>query len=271
MSILLDALKKSESQRQLGTTPDIYTNVDLPSSENAAEQHWMPLSMLVLSAVAIAWFGWQQYREPPMSTDSPQLVATAATDADTGIVREDADSDSARTPVESLQTGGREQAEPQEQHGGDQSVVGEARKSPNRKQSLSRSVGEYKAPPDKPRPDQAAASEETVVSVVPVKPAPEEAAQARARVATRKQPSPVEPVTSEPISFWAIPQALRDGMPEIRIMVLVYAQTPEDRFVLINGQRLKEKDELASGVVLDEIRRDGAVFKYRNYRFLVKN
>lgn len=271
MSILLDALKKSESQRQLGTTPDIYSNAELPSSENATEQQWIPLSMLVLSAVAIAWFGWQQYREPPMSTGSPPPAATAATDAEAGIVREGAGLDSVRTPVESLQSGGKEQPKPQEQSVGDQAVAGEPRKSPNRKQSLSKSVSEYKAPPDKPRSDQAEASSETVVSAVPVKPAPETATQALARVAARKQPSPVEQVTSEPISFWAIPQALRDGMPEIRITVLVYAQMPEDRFVLINGQRLKEKDELASGVVLDEIRRDGAVFKYRKYRFLVKS
>ena len=52
--------------------------------------------------------------------------------------------------------------------------------------------------------------------------------------------------------------------------MLVYAEKPEDRFLLINGQRLVEKEELTAGVVLEEIRRDGAVFRYRNYRFLVK-
>jgi general secretion pathway protein B len=60
-------------------------------------------------------------------------------------------------------------------------------------------------------------------------------------------------------------------MPEIRITVLVFAQTPEDRFVLINGQRLKEKEEVAPGILIDEIRRDGVVFSYRKYRFLVKS
>ena len=80
----------------------------------------------------------------------------------------------------------------------------------------------------------------------------------------------MKPNQSEPISFWQVPQALRDGLPELRITVLVYAEAPEDRFVLINGQRMVEKEELISGVVLDEIRRDGAVFLYRNYRFLVK-
>jgi hypothetical protein len=52
--------------------------------------------------------------------------------------------------------------------------------------------------------------------------------------------------------------------------VLVYAESPEDRFVLVGGQRLVEKDEVDTGVVLDEIRRDGAVFLFRSYRFLVK-
>jgi len=64
MSILLDALKKSETQRQLGKTPTIHTAVEAPDAARATEQQWIPLSMLALSAVAIAWFGWQQFREP---------------------------------------------------------------------------------------------------------------------------------------------------------------------------------------------------------------
>jgi hypothetical protein len=59
-------------------------------------------------------------------------------------------------------------------------------------------------------------------------------------------------------------------MPDLRITVLVYADSPEDRFVLVSGRRLVEQDTL-EGVLLDEIRRDGAVFQYRNYRFLVRN
>ena len=75
---------------------------------------------------------------------------------------------------------------------------------------------------------------------------------------------------AEPISFWQMPQSLRDGMPEFKISVLVYAENPQDRFLLINGQRLLEKEELDSGVVLDEIQPDRAVFRYRIYKFFVK-
>jgi hypothetical protein len=55
-------------------------------------------------------------------------------------------------------------------------------------------------------------------------------------------------------------------MPELKIMVLVYAEEAEDRFLLINGQRLVENEELEEGLLLEEIRREGAVFTYRNYR-----
>ncbi len=75
----------------------------------------------------------------------------------------------------------------------------------------------------------------------------------------------------KPISYWELPQGIRDNLPEIKITVLVYAENPDDRFLLSNGQRMVEKDELDGGLVLDEIRKDGAVFLYRNYRFLVKS
>jgi len=82
--------------------------------------------------------------------------------------------------------------------------------------------------------------------------------------------SRLEPHIAEPISYWELPQGIRDNLPEIKITVLVYSDKPGDRFLLTNGQRMAEKDELQNGVVLDEIRRDGAVFLYRKYRFLVK-
>jgi general secretion pathway protein B len=82
--------------------------------------------------------------------------------------------------------------------------------------------------------------------------------------------SRVEPHIAEPISYWELPQGVRDNLPDFNITVMVYADNPADRFLLIDGDRLVEKEEWDSGVVLDEIRRDGAIFKYRKYRFLVK-
>jgi len=67
-----------------------------------------------------------------------------------------------------------------------------------------------------------------------------------------------------------LPDAIRADVPEITFSVLVYAADPADRFVLINGQRLGEGDSLKPGLVVKEIRRDGVVFSYRLYQFLVE-
>ena len=54
----------------------------------------------------------------------------------------------------------------------------------------------------------------------------------------------------------------------MKITVLVYAEQPEERFVLVNGQRLYEGEELQAGLVLSEVRREGVVFSFRRYRFI---
>lgn len=71
------------------------------------------------------------------------------------------------------------------------------------------------------------------------------------------------------IDYRQLPGDVRAQLPEFQITVLVYAEQPADRFILVNGSRQVEGDELQPGLVLQEIRRDGAVYSYRRYRFLV--
>jgi general secretion pathway protein B len=86
-------------------------------------------------------------------------------------------------------------------------------------------------------------------------------------VAATRESRPHEPA---PISYWELPDAVRADVPEIKYSVLVYDTDPSQRFVLINGQRLAEGDSVQPGLVVREIRRDGVVFSYRLYRFLVE-
>lgn len=250
MSILLEALRKSEQSRRLGETPNLGTPVEGNASQEGSTERIVPLLLIVLSATVMAWFGWQQLvrPEPVDSTAEPAVVSSrepseparvpATVDADAGESR-------ARTPTEDFQ----------------------ARRStlPSERQELQQSVEEFvaeqdsepeSAPPDAPI---VADAEDAVTKLREDQEPPEPAVDPG-----------VKPHIAEPISFWALPQGVRDALPEIRITVLVYAEEPADRFLLSNGQRLVEKDELDSGLVLEEIRRDGAVFTYRKYRFLVK-
>lgn len=256
MSILLEALKKSEQQRQLGQIPTLQTGIEGQASPQLTLNHWIPLSLMALSAGVMIWFGWLQFRDP----DSGSVPAVAATVTQSAVEQQP------RTLTESFQSDGEDLSTAAV------SPSPAPREIEDDRARLARSFNDFKKPGDDadtaaPVNNQAAETEQ------PSTPLAEPEATATQSGQSRVEPgqSKLEPHIAEPISYWELPQGVRDSLPEIKITVLVYAEKPDDRFLLTNGQRLVEKDELQSGVVLDEIRRDGAVFLYRKYRFLVKS
>lgn len=278
MSILLNALKKSEAQRQVGGPPDIHAPGDVSPGRRTAGYRWLPLLMLVVSAAVIAWFGWQQYGPPDEAMDTDAQIVSEAESAPVQALQETASDAPSGTAGDT----------PGESSGAPVAVVNfppkKDQEAQQRKQQLSRSFTQFEAEPKsesggdnrvepEAETDEFAELESTVREIAQVESADSRTRAEPQRRASRSEPqdsASMEKEESEPISFWQVPQNLRDNMPEIRITVLVYAEQPEDRFLLVNGVRLVEKEELASGITLDEIRRDGAVFLYRNYRFLVK-
>ena len=114
-------------------------------------------------------------------------------------------------------------------------------------------------------PDPARPEQKTTVGLP--EPGSKPAATNKTAKAESKSYHPGEPA---PIGYWELPDSIRAEVPEIKFSVLVYAADPEDRFVLINGQRLGEGDSAQPGLEVKEIRREGVVFSYRLYQFLVE-
>lgn len=257
MSILLDALKKSERQRQLGQTPTLQTLSAEQPQASESFSHWVPLSMLLISVCVMSWFGWQQLR-PPVTAILPSEGV-----ADTQPARPEmspGEESGPRTLTESYRPDDTKPG------GVDESQQGSDVANEENRARLSRSVSEFTSAES--GPEVAVQTRDPANEAAPATPPPADIEPATRQETSRNQP--VKPHVSEPVSFWELPQGVRDTLPEIKITVLVFSDQQEDRFILTNGQRLVEKDELQSGLVLDEIRRDGAVFLYRNYRFLVK-
>ena len=253
MSILLDALKKSEAQRQLGETPTLRTPV--PEDDPGADQDhtWVPAAMIVLTLGIITWIGLQQF-----SRDGVVLEPVAQTTNETGAAvvsapeskgAEENPGRTATTPVKDFQAEEGLQAS---------RSVPESRKD-EAFARIRQSTGT--AAPDESRdaaPESSVADAQALDSDPDSPPAP-------------PQEQLINPYESEILSYWQIPQALRETMPEMHITVLVFAAKPEDRFVLIDGERLRENEELSSGLLLEEIQNDRAIFTYKNYRFHVKS
>ncbi len=273
MSILLDALKKSEAQRQLGTTPTLHSNMDGGSAETGNGVTWVTAVMLLLAAGIIGWLGWQQFRAPAdMGQVAQQSVAAPSTAGAVTAAEEQqgGQQDTALdSPVKSFSQA-EPAAEPATRRRSSGKNVEELR------QKLGTSVKSYSAA------DEPSSSGTPPAQTGPeaVSPASKLTAAVPAGSAAGPSPETRQPVASDPaseaietntISYWQLPQSIRDRMPEMRITVLVFAENPDDRFVLMNGQRLRENDELEGGVLLEEIQRTQAIFSYRNYRFHVKS
>ena len=245
MSILLEALRKSEKNQNPPEAPDIHSEDE--SARNAESIQTGPLAiLLVLALFASGWFVWNQYQapegvyQPPvtLSNNKPAGSDTQATEIATAAVETPQASSSsevagkpverATTPVESYQ----------------QAVKDISKAKPAKKK------------PATPANVQAVA-----------KPVPE---TKKSRPVVKKSSVKPRPLEPEPITYWELPDSVRTDVAEIKFSVLVYAKQPEDRFVLINGQRLTEGDSVQPGLVIEEIHRDGVIFSYRLYRFLVE-
>jgi general secretion pathway protein B len=60
-----------------------------------------------------------------------------------------------------------------------------------------------------------------------------------------------------------------DALPELHLDVHVYATNPADRFVYINMRKYREGSQLQEGPTLERIRRDGVVLNSQGIRFLL--
>lgn len=59
------------------------------------------------------------------------------------------------------------------------------------------------------------------------------------------------------------------NLPELRLDLHVYAMTPEQRFVFLNMQKLQEGDSMSQGVRVENITPDGVVLEYQGKRFVI--
>jgi general secretion pathway protein B len=63
--------------------------------------------------------------------------------------------------------------------------------------------------------------------------------------------------------------AANGGLPELRVDMHTYAVRPQDRFVLINMQKAREGDMLPQGVRVESITPDGVVVSHNGSQFLL--
>jgi general secretion pathway protein B len=244
MSYILDAIRKSDMQRQRGAAPTLLTSHE-PS---AASRRAMPVvygilgAVLLIVGVAIGWLRPWQAAPAPTNIASNVAAAPAAEPAPLPSM-----------PPELLR---RVEHEPV------------AAKSATPPASVPGKAAPVPAatPIATPAPSQAVAL-----------PAPAPAAPAATAIAPAPVPAIVVPGTAKPasepapesriISFAELPPNIRDEIPRMSIAVHAYSKEPRNRLVTIDNRLLHEGDDAGSGIRLEQITPDGMVFDYKGYRF----
>lgn len=76
MSLILEALRKSEAERRRGHAPDVATELPpVPAARTTALPGWWPMALLLAALALLAgWWGW---RERPAPTFDPVTVGNA--------------------------------------------------------------------------------------------------------------------------------------------------------------------------------------------------
>jgi general secretion pathway protein B len=252
MSYILDALRKSEQQRQ-ATNPDSVTDrilVNQPQHKQRSTK-WI-IALVISNLLAIGYFAWfftqKKTQEPPqkiatnpdnqaLQPSKPQLPAILAPENNT-----------AQKPNQPLDS----QLKPT---------------SPSIAQLIeARKVAEIQQP-IKQIPEKKPIT--TVKKELPK----------RAGTAPTIRPQPSFPLPEEPaylpvkkgiLAVDDLPYEVRNTLPNLNINVFSYAQQPEDRFVIIDMVKYKTGQHIKGSVLLKEIRPDSIILQYGGNTFRIE-
>jgi general secretion pathway protein B len=306
MSYILDALKKSQRERELGQVPRLQAPVFDEPLEQTRAQRWI-IATFALAALAAVLAAYAALRPPianapevseaevesapesesPASsanTEEPVVVDSAVDravdNALAALPRADADH-----VGETGGTADDRDAEPQVlvvpappkpgerlPRGADElrrAVLGvDAASSPEPRKLTQ---------PKAPVPEHAPVPPELIAEIEAFKRTFREeggrGSAARAETASKSAERRTQPATqaAPPLRDRPAPlsSSLRRELPPFSMTVHVYDPDPARRFVYLNGSKLREGELARDGFFVEEVRADGAVLRYDAHRFFL--
>jgi len=82
---------------------------------------------------------------------------------------------------------------------------------------------------------------------------------------------PATPIASAPAIFEReqLPQEMRAALPPLVVSGAIYSPRAQDRTLIVDGRLYRENDAIAPNLSLERIEQKSAIFRYRGYRFQV--
>ncbi|MBB5014645.1 general secretion pathway protein GspB [Rehaibacterium terrae] len=262
MSLILEALRKSEAERRLGQVPDLLA--PLPAQavppRRRARRGLLFAGALIAVAAGAWWLGQRQATlpgaayPPVASPDTPPVVAPTASPTPAAAPPADMES-----PLPAPATPG--------------ATTSTASVAPT--PAMPRPAPPAATPPVSGGSEAAAAAN---ARSGPASDAELAALRARLEAAATAAAPPRAPAaalpaaadaTDAPLPIDLLSAAERSALPPLRLTMHVYTEDPAQRFVILDGQRRTEGTLLGDSLRLEAIRRDGVVLDLGGRRVLL--
>lgn len=237
MSYILDALNKSDQERKQGEVPNLTTIQDHPRRPRSTKRILIYLLVGFLLANTLAIFLWVFFNHPaaPTSEVAPARIIPKKVAAPELIGQ--------IAPV-TIEIANQAAQNNQQQAAMTVDTVNQANPQDYLAEDAAAPIAATEILPEN-EPDNIAYGD------------PEETLQ-----------SPE--VKAKLTTFEELPAEIRGLLPDISIAAHYYANNPSARMASINGRVARQGQTISTGLVLDEIIRDGVIFTFRKYRFLFK-
>lgn len=255
MSFILDALKKSETDRQRQNGPSLF---EVKVAEPRRRLPIWAVAIAALLGINLIVVSWMLLRHPPSQQPAATPAAAALSAVSGGHIPEQG--------AASVSAVGTSPA-----------TSSAARPATDVAQHAPRSAGSPSAPASSAARPQAANPAAAPADTPPV--GEPGAGPSTAGGDPSDYAPAVEPAgthgsgATEGAAGGGLPlyQQIVDsaGLPSLHLDLHVFADRPRDRFVMINMHRLGEGDSLPGGVQVESIRPDGVVLTYHGTRFLL--
>jgi general secretion pathway protein B len=235
MSLILDALRRADSERDRGAVPGLHAQpLPVPAPEAAAGDARLPWAWIAAAAgvallAALAWIVAGRGVAPPAG-----IAATAAVTA---------------APVPPPPPAVATAVAPSPPPAAAVPVVPSPRLEP---QPVAEPAP-WPAPPAERRAAEATPAVAPSPAAAPVAPVASAAAAQAAPVVAREQ----------------LPQDIRAQLPPLVLGGSIYSSNAADRTLIVDGRILREKGRVSADLTLEQIRPKSAVFSFRGQRFEV--
>jgi general secretion pathway protein B len=254
MSFILDALKKSESDRQRQSGPSLFEVKVAPPRRRLPVWAVAIAVLLAINLIVISWMLLRHPSAPATATgESPNAAAPVVARAAPTAAPLAAPAGSAAAPVTAPgghAAGGSERQDETPATGGRATApAGSATSPPAAAASaIDPTDRAHTQPPAGSNPSDYAPA---------VEPATPQRSAASAGAGSTDGLAIYQQIVNSA------------NLPSLHLDLHVYADRPQGRFAMINMHRVVEGDSLPNGVQVDAIRPDGVALSYHGTRFLL--